>query len=96
MTNTNDKITWERIVKECPELGRMKDEASKVDGSDWQFCANTVWAENFKPRLVRLVGFEAPANVPEWLATHTAYEIAYSTVYNELPDCRMCGCMKLA
>lgn len=76
MTDTNDKITWERIVQVCPALGRMRDEACAVDGSDWQFCANTVWAEDFKPRLVRLVGYDAPANVPEWMATHTAYEIA--------------------
>ena len=93
MTDTNGKITWERIVQVCPELGRMRDEASKVDGSDWRFCASEVWANDFKPWLVLLVGYDAPANVPEWMATHTAYEIAYSTVYNELPDCRMCGCM---
>ena len=91
MTDTNGKITWERIVQQCPELGRMRDEASKVDGSDWQFCANEVWANDFKPRLVLLVGYDAPANVPEWMATHTAYEIAYSTGGNEHPDCRMSG-----
>lgn len=93
MTNTNDKITWERIVKECPELGRMKDEARKMDGSDAHFCANDVWFEQFKPRLLSLVGWEALPAYPDWMYGHVAYEIAYRAIYNELPDCRMCACM---
>lgn len=93
MTDTNDKITWERIVQVCPALGRMRDEASKVDDSDPYFCANDVWFELFKPRLLRLVGFEALPVYSDWMYGHVAYDIAYQTIYNELPDCRMCACM---
>lgn len=87
------KTTWARIAKECPELSAMRDEARKVDGSDPHFCANDVWFDRFKPRLLRLVGWEAPATAPEWMTTNTAYEIAYSTIYNELPECRQCACL---
>lgn len=94
MTDTNDKITWDRIVQECPELGRMRDEARVVDDGDPHFCANDVWYEHFKPRLLRLVGFEAlPAYSADWMYGSKAYEVAYRTIYNELPDCRMCICI---
>ncbi len=86
-------VTWDDMVKECPELGTMRDEARKVDGSDPHFCANDVWYEQFKPRLLSMVGFEALPSVPNWMTTSRAYEIAYSTIYNELPDCRQCGCL---
>lgn len=93
MTNTNDKITWERIAQVCPELEQMRKEASAIDGSHPHFCANDVWFEQFKPRLLRLVGFEALPSHPDWMYGHVAYEIAYRAIYDALPDCQACICM---
>ena len=44
-----------------PRLRTLADEAAAVrdDGESDYFCANEVWFERFKPRLIGLVGFYA-------------------------------------
>jgi hypothetical protein len=87
------KLTFENMAAVYPELQNMREEARRVDGSDPHFCANAVWYSDFKPRVLRLVGFEAPRNAPDWMTTPDAYDVAYQTIYNELPYCRDCACL---
>ena len=55
-------------------------------------CANRLWYEHIKPPLTRLVGWSA---VNESLRTHGAYDTAYQYLYELMPECRNCGCMRL-
>lgn len=58
---TPEHPTFDRLCELCPELGALYDlaEAVRDDGSWHVFCANYLWYENVKPRLIRLVGSEA-------------------------------------
>lgn len=49
------------------------------------FCANRVWYVTLKPQLVQLVGWHAER--PELRTSH-AYDLAYDTIYEALPDCQ--------
>lgn len=90
MAKTIEEQMWNNIVDKEPLLAALREEASAVkdEGGD-HFCANTVWYQDFKPTLTQLVGFEASKKS---LRSMLAYDIAYQTVYNELPACRNCTC----
>ena len=85
-------MTWDEIAVVEPRLQELYDEARAVrDGKkEGRFCANMIWSERFRPRLVRLAGFYA---AKEDLRTTTAYEIAYEKIYRPLPACRNCSCL---
>jgi len=84
-------VTWEKITSIEPVLRKMYDEARAVSSKgNPYFCANRVWYEEFKPRLERLVGWDARH---EELQTMEAYDIAYQTIYRQLPACRECICL---
>lgn len=55
-------------------------------------CANRIWCEHLKPALTQLVGWSA-AN-PALRDSH-AYDTAYRYLYELLPDCRNCGCVRM-
>jgi hypothetical protein len=78
-------MTFADLASLEPQLGALLREARHVDASSDAFCANGVWYGSFKPRLLLLVGWEAsnPA-----LRTSEAYDLAYETIYDALPDCR--------
>lgn len=89
----SEKITWEVLVELEPRLQQVFDECAAVKDDQlapW-FCANRIWYNRFKPRIVQLVGFER-ADHPI-LGTPTAYNIAYNTCYHQLPYCRDCDCL---
>lgn len=58
------------------------------------FCANAVWYSAMKPVMEREVGFIAHS--PK-LRSREAYDLAYNTLYNALPNCSHreggCGCL---
>lgn len=56
-----------------------------------RFCANRRWCKEFKPRLLKLVGW-ARKDKPE-LSTTKAYDVAYEVIYGALPACRDCACL---
>ena len=86
-------MDWEQIAKLEPELQELFNEAKAVDpGDDEHFCANDIWYEVFKPQVSALVGWMRE-NPPLELQTGYAYDIAYQTIYDQLPSCRKCGCM---
>lgn len=76
-----------------PELSALLAEAEAVkdDGKLESFCANRRWCKEFKPRLLKLVGW-ARKDKPE-LNTTKAYDVAYKVIYGALPACRDCGCL---
>jgi hypothetical protein len=63
----------------------------KDTGGLW-FCANDWWYDCFKPWLVKQVGFGA--DQPE-LRTTEVYDVAYDALYEQLPDCRNCRCIRI-
>ncbi len=88
------EIEFARLVLAEPRLLTLAEAAAAVDSSDEHFCANDVWAEHFKPELVKLVGWYAEGTNPV-LHTTAAYDTAYDICYEALPDCRDCGCPSL-
>jgi hypothetical protein len=63
-----------------------------------RFCANAAWYgygryrhKGIKPVLLPLVGWDRKGH--ELLGNHHAYDIAYQTIYEAIPDCRKrCAC----
>jgi hypothetical protein len=78
-------MTFAELASLEPQLGALLREASRIDVDSDTFCANAVWYRRFKPRLLLLVGWEAES--PR-LRSSEAYDIAYETLYEALPDCR--------
>ena len=83
---------WEKLVKLEPRLKDLFKEAKAISGADEHFCANDIWYDYFKPQVSALVG-NYREDPPEELQTTHAYDVAYQTIYNQLPYCRKCGCM---
>jgi len=78
-------------------LGLYAEAAAIIDnGESPSFCANAefygYWGKRgFESRICQLVGWEAYTNHP-LLLTSDAYDVAYETIYEALPDCRDCIC----
>lgn len=75
-----------------PRLADLFRDALAVEGSDEHFCANWTWYRELKPRLLQLVGWHAER--PE-LRTMEDYDTAYQTIYEALPPCNACSCLRL-
>ncbi len=88
-----DNITWATLVAEEPRLLDLYNFAASVQGADTSFCANTVWQHDIKPILSTLVGWDALTD-NEILCSAAAYELALSVIYDELPACKNCGCLR--
>ncbi|WP_162490072.1 hypothetical protein [Neomoorella thermoacetica] len=77
---------FKELCKIEPELWELYQEAKSYKPTP-DFCANWVWycRGGLKERLLPLVGWLAsnPA-----LRTSEAYDLAYHTIYNALPDCQ--------
>lgn len=88
---TENLTSWQMAEIE-PRLIDLFLDVQKASFVNWKaaFCANAVWYKKFKPRLERLVGFEA-AN--KKLRTMQAYDCAYEKLYSALPECRNCNCL---
>lgn len=90
--------TWKRLIEIEPmlELLRLAVAAVKDDGTSPYFCANEWWYgrgdHGFKGRMSRLVGWTSDKGYDPFLRTQEAYDVAYDVLYNELPNCRNCGC----
>jgi len=83
-------LTFTEMTELEPRLKTLYLEANSVRPASGCFCGNRVWYDNFKPRLVNLVGWYAER--PE-LCSPGCYDVAYQTVYNALPDCgERCPC----
>lgn len=98
-TKTKVDPHWYELVRLEPRLRSLFDEARRVkdDRRTSSFCANAVWFgweaglhAGFKWRMSKLVGYDARPHAI--LGTSRAYDVAYETIYNALPDCRNCLC----
>jgi hypothetical protein len=94
MTTT---LTWNDLVAAEPRLAVLLADARAVrdDRRRPSFCANAVWFGwhgdgGFKSQLRYLVGWGCRPD--PILGTQAAYDLAYRTIYNALPDCRNCLC----
>jgi hypothetical protein len=91
-------LTWRALTRLEPRLRDLLAEArSHHLNRSLDFCANAVWygylgfRPGLKARLVRLVGCRAEKGGD--LRTSEAYDLAYQTIYQALPDCRgWCTC----
>jgi hypothetical protein len=92
-----EQLTFKDLVALEPRLQPLLDEArSYHQNTAADFCANAVWygyfdSRGLKERMSRLVGYEVPKSVGI-LSTEEAYDVAYDTIYQALPNCRACGC----
>jgi hypothetical protein len=84
--------TWAALAAAEPALAALLADARAVRDTRRRpsFCANAVWYDRFKPRLVALVGWGRAGD--PLLGTSDSYDVAYATVYRALPNCRNCGC----
>ncbi len=93
-----DCPTWQDLVEREPRLADLRIAAERIrPAADAPFCANEHWYGygghlGLKPRLIRLVGWGAQSHDPV-LRSCDAYDLAYETLYDLLPDCRGCGCV---
>jgi len=101
-------LTWDDLIVLEPFLGQLLAEIEAVhdDPTERYFCANELWYGynrfrgcGFKQSLSLCVGRHRDNHelgfAPPELCTSTAYDVAYEKLYNALPDCRNCLCMKL-
>ena len=92
---SGETLTWQLLTEREPRLAQLLKEAKAVSAhGDANFCANQVWYREFKPRLLRLVGWLARTD-DAIIRGCEAYDIAYRTVYSVLPACRNCGCLRV-
>lgn len=83
--------TWQELVRREPRLLDLLREAQAYRPRPG-FCANAIWygygrRVGLRERLTRLVGWGRPDRDPV-LSTSAAYDVAYETVYQALPDCQ--------
>lgn len=90
---TATRLLWRDLAREEPRLTQLRKQARQVAGDNPHFCANGVWYREIKPQLIRLVGWGRKGH--SLLGTMAAYDLAYQTIYDELPDCRDCGCFRV-
>lgn len=87
----SEPLSWSELVRMEPTLDTLERHAKDVCGDNPHFCANDVWFREFKPLLLRLVGWNAQSPL-EIMHSSAAYEIAYRHIYDQLPPCRECWC----
>jgi hypothetical protein len=80
------------LAAEEPRLWELAAKAVMIwaaqRGKEGRYCANADWYTDFKPELCELVGCSREGH-PR-LGTDHAYDVAYETIYELLPDCRDC------
>jgi hypothetical protein len=84
--------TWQQLVRLEPRLLELAKRALEADAGRDTFCANAVWYgydehKGIRPALCELVGWGAAIYAPPLLKTEAAYDVAYETIYQALPDC---------
>ncbi len=91
VADQTEHITFEEICRHEPRVAELAKDAQAVRDnlkSD-TFCANSIWYNGMRARLIALVGHNAHNPI---LRNSEAYDIAYDTIYGLLPDCRNCCC----
>lgn len=78
---------WDRLVALVPELLTLREEVERNKAHEG-FCANEVWygPAGYRRQVIELVGANS-GHLDPWVRTSEAYDTAYRTLYNLLPDC---------
>ena len=91
-------LTWDDLAAREPLLVALRRavEREHAHGQP-HYCANAAWygsggGVDYRSQVNRLVGWDAGHPDPT-LRSSAAYEVAYSTLYDLLPNCRDCGCL---
>ena len=91
--------TWAQLVKREPLLDGLEAAIREVRPKGPHYCANARWygyneyrGRGFRAQLENLVGWDA--RCPD-LQTSDAYDVAYRHLYELLPDCLDCLCVRL-
>ena len=84
------KPTWAELVQRERRLGDLMAKVRRVR-EDPDFCANATWYgagddRGVREEMAQLVGWDRIGDPV--LGTEDAYDVAYDTLYEELPDCR--------
>src|SRR3954467_14796764 len=84
-------LSFNRLTLHEPRLVPLKSEivglAASVSNDD-KFCANYHWYKTFKPKLLKLVGYDrTDLGEGHILRSSQAYSAALHHLYNLLPDC---------
>jgi hypothetical protein len=91
-TVATQKLTYEQLTKFDPSLNILLRRARNHAGN----CANAAWygPEGLRAEMSRVIG-HGRTHGPSELKTPQAYDVAYKTLYEALPDCKGCGCLSL-
>jgi hypothetical protein len=86
------RLTFDQLAELDSELDGLLEYAENHPGH----CANAAWygPDGLRKAMTRVVGHLRGCG-PEELQTSAAYDVAYRTLYNALPDCDGCGCLTL-
>lgn len=90
-------LTFSQLCELEPRLLALFNEAKSIKDNRRKpsFCANRIWYawEGLRERMTPLVGYAVKRRGGDpRLATSRAYDTAYHTIYDALPDCRNCVC----
>jgi hypothetical protein len=98
-------LIWAILVEAEPRLAELERDIRAVTAAqrrqrDRRVCANAVWYgyrtrgdEGFKRRFLALVGW-GRKHGPAWLQSCAAYNLGYRYLYDLLPHCRECACIR--
>jgi hypothetical protein len=87
-------LTCEQLAAREPEPGQLREEIEQVEAINSTFCANRIWYERLRSRMMKLVGDMAQSENPVIISSE-AYDLSYQTLYHLLPPCRSRGRMLL-
>ncbi len=83
------------LAKLEPGIIRLAHVAGSVEYGP-KFCANSVWYSSIKPDLVELIGWYRRKDKGPELSARSAYDLVYQRLYEILPGCRDCMCIRMA
>jgi hypothetical protein len=87
-------LDWDDIRQVEPKLGAILAEVMAIyDPGAGSFCAEELWHNKLKQRIMRYVGFYARSENPRMKLPET-YEFVCDTIRDALPPCRKCACLE--
>ena len=84
-------VTWNELITLEPELARLYRTAQNADPGEGSFCSVRVYYLDFKPAILKIVGFERRQDDNPILCSSEAYNMATRMISECMPPCRDCG-----
>jgi hypothetical protein len=71
-------MTFQELTQHCPELNEIKAQAAgwRQRPDRWEVY------EKLKARVKRCVGHQSPKNLPDFMRTTEAYDIAHKEIFS--------------